>query len=133
MQSQTLNKTNKASAIVESFAEAWRNKQVAEKTIKDSNEAMQAILEGGSMEYTFADGATVVFTLTPGERVNPVTFAEAKEITGFGEANMAKISGKVDADAVKAMAKLGKLGADLVARLLPTKPYLQIRGVFKKD
>lgn len=128
----TLNKTQ-STAVIDAYAEAWRNKQVADKVLKDQAENMQKILEGGPVAYTYADGAVVDFKLVSGERVDPVTYAEAKELTGFGEANMAKIAGKVDADAVKALAKLGKIGADLLAKLIPTKGYKQIRPTFRKD
>lgn len=129
----TLNKLDNTSAVVTAYAEAWRNKQAADKALKDSQEAMQDALGAGVLSYTYADGATVDFKLVEGHRVEPVTYGEAKQLTGFGEANMAKIAGKVDADAVKALAKLGKIGADLVAKLIPTKEYKQIRGTFRKD
>lgn len=132
MQTQ-LNKASNSSVVIDAYAEAWRNKQVADKVLKENAEAMQKILESGPVAYTYADGAVADFKLVEGHRVEPVGYAEAKQLTGFGEANMAKIAGKVDADACRAMAKLGKIGAEILAKLIPTKPYLQIRGTFRKD
>lgn len=132
---QTQTKLNATSqdVIVNRYAEAWRNKQAAEAELEAVKADMQGILgKAESLEYTYADGSTVDFKLVEGFRTNPIGFAEAKALTGFGEANMAKIAGAVDSKKVEAMVKLGKLAADVAEKLLPKAKYLQIRGTFRK-
>jgi molybdopterin-guanine dinucleotide biosynthesis protein len=129
---QTKLNTTSQDVIISRYAEAWRNKQAAEAEIEAVKAEMQAILSKTNLEYTYADGATVDFKLVEGFRTAPVGFAEAKALTGFGEANMAKIAGAVDAKKVEAMVKLGKIAADVAEKLLPKASYLQIRATFRK-
>ena len=121
------------STVVDAFAEAWRNLQMAENAMKEVKDAFRDVLASGPVEYTYADGATVDFKLVEGHRVNPVDFATAKEITGFGDALMARIAGSVDPKKVRAMVEIGKIPAEKEDILLPEASYLQIRGTFRKD
>lgn len=131
-ETQTKLNVNYCDMIINRYAEAWRAKQAADAELEAVKADMQGLLGSQALEYTYADGAIVDFKLVEGSRTNPVSYDEAKTITGFGEANMAKIAGSVDAKKVDAMVKLGKLGADIAAKLLPKTGYLQIRGTFRK-
>lgn len=133
-------KTKKAKApkilseneIVTRYAEAYRNMKQAEDEVKELKESMQSILKNRDVPYTYVDDVTMVFKLVTGNRANPVGYEEAQTITGFGEANMKKIAGKVDKEKVEAFYALGKVTAEQLKKLLPVAEYLQIRATVQK-
>lgn len=126
-------KTATKSNVLEAYALAWAMKQSAEDILKENRADMELLLKGagGSVEYTFENETTVTFKAIDGGTVEAADLDTAREITGFGDARLLQIAGKVDAKKVKAFGELGKLTDAQVAKLLPVKPYVQIRG-FRK-
>lgn len=116
--------------IVEAYANAYRVLKNAESALADLRPDMESALANGPQTFDYGDGSNVTFTLVEGNRVNPVSYVEAQAITLFGHARMAKLAGPVDRRAVEAYGKLGELRPEQVSALLPTAPYLQIRGKF---